>query len=63
VAILSILSFERRFPVQSQTVVQTLISDARVAGKTKMTIDLSGNGGGDISLGYDLSRQFFPKIV
>ncbi|KAH8796562.1 hypothetical protein BGZ57DRAFT_961411 [Hyaloscypha finlandica] len=63
VAVLGILSFERRFSVQSQPFVQTLISDARVAGKTKITIGLSGNGGGDILLGYDLSRQFFPKII
>jgi len=63
VVVLSILSFEPSFPVQFQTVVQTLISDARAAGKTKMIIDLSGNGGGDVLLGYDLFRQFFPQIV
>lgn len=56
VAVLSILLFERRFPIQSQTVVQTLISDTRVAWKTKITTDLFGNGGGDILLGYDLFR-------
>ena len=56
VAVLSILLFERRFPIQSQTVVQTLISDTRVAWMTKITTDLFGNGGGDILLGYDLFR-------
>ncbi|KAE9375497.1 hypothetical protein N431DRAFT_463579 [Stipitochalara longipes BDJ] len=63
VAVLSILSFEPTFPVQFQTAIQTFISDAMAAGKTKMVIDLSGNGGGDILLGYDLFRQFFPQIV
>lgn len=63
IAVLSILSFEPSFPAQFQTVIQTMISDARAAGKTKMIIDLSGNGGGDILLGYDLFRQFFPQIV
>jgi hypothetical protein len=40
-----------------------LISDAKAAGKTKMIIDLSSNGGGDILLGYDAFRQFFPQII
>jgi hypothetical protein len=63
VAVLSMLSFEANFPVEFQSVVQTFIADARAAGKTKMVIDLSGNGGGTILIGYDTFRQFFPSIV
>ncbi|CAH0058315.1 unnamed protein product [Clonostachys solani] len=37
------------------------ISQARKAGTKKIVIDLSGNGGGNVMLGYDVFRQFFPK--
>lgn len=63
VAVLSMVSFEPNFPVEFQSVIQTLISDAKAAGKTKMIIDLSSNGGGDILAGYDAFRQFFPNIT
>ncbi|KAE8441746.1 hypothetical protein EG329_004490 [Mollisiaceae sp. DMI_Dod_QoI] len=63
VAVLSMVSFEPNFPVEFQSVIQTLISDAKAAGKTKMIIDLSSNGGGYILTGYDAFRQFFPNIT
>ncbi|CAG8953320.1 hypothetical protein HYFRA_00003528 [Hymenoscyphus fraxineus] len=63
VAVLSILSFEPYFPAEFQSVIEKFISDARAAGKTKVVIDLSGNGGGIILNGYDAFRQFFPSIV
>ncbi|RDL38990.1 ClpP [Venustampulla echinocandica] len=63
VAVLSMLSFEPKFPAEFQIVIQNFISDAKAAGKTKMIIDLSGNGGGIILNGYDAFRQFFPHIV
>ena len=63
VAVLSILSFEPQFPAEFQSVVQTFISDARAAGKTKLVIDLAANGGGIILLGYDTFRQLFPAIT
>ena len=63
VAVLSMLSFESNFPNEFQSVIETFISDAKAAGKTKLVIDLSGNGGGIILLGYDAFRQFFPNIV
>jgi hypothetical protein len=44
-------------------VIQTLISDAKAAGKTKVIIDLSANGGGIILTGYDAFRQFFPQTT
>ena len=63
VAVLSMVSFEPDFPVEFQSVVQTLISDAKAAGKTKLVVDVSSNGGGIILTGYDTFRQLFPSIV
>jgi hypothetical protein len=63
VAVLSLLSFEPNYPSKFQSVIETFISDAKAAGKTKIVIDLSGNGGGIIILGYDAFRQFFLNIV
>jgi hypothetical protein len=63
VAVLSMLSFEPEFPAEFQSVVQTFISDAKAAGKTKLVIDLSANGGGVILVGYDTFRQLFPSIT
>jgi hypothetical protein len=63
VAILAIISFEPNYVVEFQSVIQTLISDAKAAGKTKVIIDLSANGGGIILTGYDAFRQFFPQTT
>ena len=62
VAVLSMLTFEPELPAEFQYVVQTFIADAKAAGKTKMIIDVSANGGGYILQGYDTFRQFFPQI-
>lgn len=63
VAVLSILAMENEDPAEFQAVVQAFIVDAKAAGKKKMIIDLSANGGGYILQGYDLFRQFFPHIL
>jgi hypothetical protein len=63
VAVLSMLAFESESTVEFQAVVQDFITDALAAGKKKMVIDLSANGGGYILQGYDTFRQFFPQIV
>jgi len=63
VAVLAMLSFEPSWPIEFQSVVETFVSKARAAGKTKLVIDLSGNGGGTILTGYDTFRQLFPNIV
>jgi hypothetical protein len=36
------------------------ISQATAAGKTKLIIDLSGNGGGDVNVGFNIFRILFP---
>ena len=58
VAVLSILSFSPGSPAEFQSVIQKLITDAKAAGKTKLVIDLSSNGGGNILTGYDAFRQY-----
>jgi hypothetical protein len=63
VAVISLLSFESASPVEFQTVAEDFFAAAKVAGKTKLVIDLSANGGGYILQGYDLYRQLFPDIV
>lgn len=63
VAVLSMLSFEPKVPIDFQVVVETFIAAAKADGKTKLVIDVSANGGGYILQGYDTFRQLFPQIV
>jgi hypothetical protein len=61
VAVLSLLSFYPKVPANFQNVVQAFLTDARAAGKRKLVIDVSANGGGSIIQGYDTFRQLFPQ--
>ena len=63
VAVISLLAFESESPVEFQMVAQDFFAEAVAAGKKKLVIDLSSNGGGYILQGYDLFRQLFPQIV
>ncbi|KAG9239743.1 peptidase s41 family protein [Amylocarpus encephaloides] len=63
VAVLSVLNFEPDLPSDFQNLAQTFFAQAKAAGKTKLVIDLSVNGGGYILQGYDLFRQLFPQII
>ena len=62
VAVLSMITFEPKIPREFQSVVQNFLADAKAAGKTKLVIDVSANGGGIILQGYDTFRQLFPQI-
>lgn len=62
VAVLVIFSFQAKSVLQTQSVIQTLIAECLSLGKTKMIIDLSSNSGGNLVVGYDTFRQFFPTI-
>ena len=62
VAVLSMITFEPRIPREFQRVIQNFLADAKAAGKTKLVIDVSANGGGIILNGYDAFRQLFPQI-
>lgn len=63
VAVISLLAFESESPVEFQMVAQNFFADAVAAGKKKLVIDLSANGGGYILQGFDLFRQLFPHII
>ncbi|RDW57380.1 hypothetical protein BP5796_12830 [Coleophoma crateriformis] len=62
VGVLSFNSFEPNTPAEFQAVVQTMLAEMKRDGKTKLIVDLQGNGGGVILNGYDTFRQLFPKV-
>ncbi|KAI1332846.1 hypothetical protein F5Y16DRAFT_356734 [Xylariaceae sp. FL0255] len=43
-------------------VATKIVNEAIAKGQSKIVIDLSSNGGGDINRGYDLFKLFFPSI-
>ncbi len=63
VAVLAMVSFEPQSPPEFQYVVQTFLAMAKAAGKKKLVVDVSANGGGYILQGYDTFRQLFPHTV
>lgn len=63
VAVLSVLAFESESPAEFQAVTSNCIAQARAAGKTKLVVDFSANGGGYILQGFDFFRQLFPQIL
>ena len=61
VAVLQVPAFEMK--AENSNFVKTAIdfvAQAVTDGKTKMVIDLSGNGGGDVAQGLNLFRVFYP---
>lgn len=50
VGVLSFNSFEPNTPAEFQAVVQTMLAEMKRDGKTKLIIDLQGNGGGMFTL-------------
>ena len=65
VAVLSVPSFvsAESQEIPFQQVGEKFLAAARAAGKKKLIIDVSANGGGTILQGYDLYKQLFPKGV
>ncbi len=62
VAVLSVPSFvsTRGAQVEFQAVAEKFLAQSKAAGKKKLIVDLSANGGGTILLGYDLFKLLFP---
>jgi hypothetical protein len=56
-------NFENPIALEFQAVTSNLLAAAREAGKTRLIIDIRGNGGGDIFLAYDFFKQLFPTKV
>ncbi|PSK56652.1 hypothetical protein B9Z65_6276 [Elsinoe australis] len=65
VAVLAVNSFvgADNQQVSFKDVNTQFIAAAKAAGKKKLIIDVSANGGGTILLGYDLFAQLFPNIL
>lgn len=61
VGVISMNSFEPNTPAEFQAVIQTMLAEMKRDGKTKLVVDLQGNGGGIVVNGYDSFRQLFPK--
>ncbi|KAL5119483.1 hypothetical protein ACEQ8H_002548 [Pleosporales sp. CAS-2024a] len=62
VAVLSVPSFVGSDQqVSFQATAVSFIASAKAAGKKKLVVDVSANGGGTILLGYDLYKILFPK--
>lgn len=65
VAVLSIPSFQpvtAEGPAEFQDLVGIFLKESSAAGKKKLVIDLRGNTGGRVFLGYDLFKQLFPSM-
>ena len=64
-AVLSVPTFD---PLDSddaefQDVLRSFLATSKAQGKSKLVIDLRGNGGGDVVDGYDMFKQLFPGMV
>ncbi|KAI6712197.1 hypothetical protein JHW43_005241 [Diplocarpon mali] len=61
VGVLAMNSFEPNTPAEFQAVMQTMLAEMKRDGKTKLVVDLQGNGGGIVINGFDAFRQLFPQ--
>lgn len=64
VAVLSVPSFVGiNAQEEFQATAESFLASAKAAGKKKLVIDVSANGGGTILLGYDLYKLLFPNDI
>ncbi|OAA67930.1 peptidase s41 family protein [Niveomyces insectorum RCEF 264] len=63
VVVIAVLAFESASPAEFQAVTHACFTQAVAAGRTKLVVDLSGNGGGYVFQGYDFFRQLFPQTL
>lgn len=62
-AVLRIPTFMPKSAREFSNTVRVFLATAEAYNRTKLVIDLRGNGGGEIALGYDLFAQLFPNIL
>jgi hypothetical protein len=62
-AVLSVPTFEPASDVEFPDIIRQCLATANKKGKTKLIIDLRGNGGGTVLLAYDFFKQLFPSIA
>ncbi|KAJ9136869.1 Peptidase S41 family protein [Pleurostoma richardsiae] len=70
VAVLSLLAFAPsgdfdtlEYLVNYQNTVADFLAKSKEAGKNKLVIDVTANGGGFVVAGYDLFAQLFPDVI
>lgn len=69
VAVLSVLSFEggstssTEYLSNFQSTVADFLQQSKDAGKQRLVIDLSTNGGGFVVAGYELFAQMYPDVT
>ncbi|KAI0843520.1 hypothetical protein F5Y06DRAFT_302667 [Hypoxylon sp. FL0890] len=66
VAVLALTAFEdddvNQYLANFQNAVETFLDKSRAAGKQRLVIDLTENGGGFILAGFELFAQLFPGV-
>ncbi|KAH7040617.1 uncharacterized protein B0I36DRAFT_231482, partial [Microdochium trichocladiopsis] len=68
VAVLAVKSFSTtgtqpvKFLNDFQKTISSFLAQCRTAGKQRLVIDLSANGGGYVVAGYELFAQIFPEL-
>lgn len=63
-AVLSIQTFEPSVsPVDVSNAVKSFLAKARAGNKSRLVIDIRGNPGGNVFLGFDVFKQLFPGVT
>ncbi|QIW99833.1 hypothetical protein AMS68_005351 [Peltaster fructicola] len=62
-AVLVLPTFEPANAQSFQNAVRSLLATAQQQNRTKLIVDIRGNTGGFIYVGYDTFRQLFPTIM
>lgn len=61
-AVLSVPTFEPTSDVEFPDIIRQCLATANKKGKSKLIIDLRGNGGGTVLLAFDFFKQLFPTM-
>ncbi|KAF2481218.1 hypothetical protein BDY17DRAFT_229865, partial [Neohortaea acidophila] len=62
-AVLAVPNFGPKNDADFSDVIRECLATSNKLGKTKLAIDLRGNGGGDVLCAYDFFKQLFPSIT
>lgn len=60
-AVLAVPNFGPKNDADFSDVIRECLATSNKLGKTKLAIDLRGNGGGDVLCAYDFFKQLFPS--
>ena len=62
-AVITLPTFQPRDDYTYQNVFRTLLATAKASGKSKLIVDVRGNGGGTVVDGYSLFTELFPSMM